>query len=220
MQLLQEENKKLWGEVRHLTAQEPPAVPELQAPRVEQVVEQPSGSQMRGERWALPVDAHIGAALKENVKQKEAIDFSLLLEQNMFSPPKERGQVLLSESEWVQAWNVFQAMHGRYFPLEVAGLADHMRNVLKLQSQKGQWRNYDLKVRLAIQNGFLKWGKKVPHCSWRRCSLLESRGLEVGLGRKSSQRAFALPSTSRANARQENVRSSTFVFAAELNTLS
>jgi hypothetical protein len=115
---------------------------------------------MRGERWALPVDAHIGAALKEKVKQKEAIDFPLLLEQNMFSPPKERGQVLLSESEWVQAWNVFQAMHGRYFPLEVAGLADHMRNVLKLQSQKGQWRNYDLKVRLAIQNGFLKWGEE------------------------------------------------------------
>jgi hypothetical protein len=132
LQSLQGENKKLWGEVRRLTAQEPPAVPELQAPRVEQVVEQPSGSQLRGERWALPVDAHIEAALKEKVKQKEAIDFSLLLEQKMFSPPKEMGQVLLSESEWVQAWNVFQVMHGRFFPLEVAGLADHMRNVLKL----------------------------------------------------------------------------------------
>jgi hypothetical protein len=51
LQSLQEENKKLWGEVRRLNAQEPPAVPELQAPRVEQVVEQPSGSQLRGERY-------------------------------------------------------------------------------------------------------------------------------------------------------------------------
>jgi hypothetical protein len=55
---------------------------------------------------------------------------------------------------------VFQAIHGRFFPLEVVGLDDHMRNVLKLQSQKGQWRSYDLKVRLAIQNGFLKWGEE------------------------------------------------------------
>ena len=70
---------------------------------------------------------------------------------------EQRKRKVLSESEWLMAWNTYMAVYLEKFPKEVHRMLTYQKNIQKMMTKNANWRQFDLKFRQERAYGNIPW---------------------------------------------------------------
>ena len=87
-------------------------------------------------------------------------DLRELLPKDANHPREDKRPGPISWQDWIQAWNVLQALTVGYRadPSLAPKLGKHFETVLEIQRANGDWRNYDADFRRSVSQGSDSWG--------------------------------------------------------------